>query len=614
VWLEHVVVVVVDADSNRSSTPRRGVFHHTRPATRTRHLTRDVTMSSSSAMTTAYSVMTASATTTVMEAALEPALKLLADHLIALDKRLHDARPSYVLIGAGVSATVAIQAFYYLLDLRKKCRTKGALWLFFESVKALPIVKGLIAAERGKMIAEMDVDMSKKLAKEPPRLTSLPAKGVSVDAVLLEAAQRKRKDLEWTPAGSLMSGAVYMADDDHFKMLSSVYASFAHSNPLHGDAFPAVVRMENEVVNMTATMLGCSPAGPNPNVCGLMTSGGTESILTAIRATRDYSRDVRGIKAPEMIVAISAHAAVYKAADYFGIELVRVGVDARFRMDVDAVRRAITGNTILIYASTPGYPHGAVDDVQALAAIAKKRKCCLHVDACLGGFVLPFASSIKPFDFRVDGVTSMSVDTHKYGLAQKGSSVVLYNSAALRQYQYTAVMDWSGGLYISPSQAGSRSGGLIAQTWAALMHMGREGYQRVADAVIAGARELRAGLSEIDGLKVLGEDVSMVVAWGSSDPALNIYTVNDVMVKKGWHLSVLQAPPALHMCLTSANVASVRQLCGDLAAAVKETRALGKGKVDGGKAPIYGLAGGLPDRGTVGDILKDVQDLMLKHV
>jgi sphinganine-1-phosphate aldolase len=315
-----------------------------------------------------------------------------------------------------------------------------------------------------------------------------------------------------------------------------------------------------------------------------------------------------------MIVAISAHAAVYKAADYFGIELVRVGVDENFRMDINAVRRAVNGNTILIYASTPGYPHGAVDDVQALAAIAKRRKCCLHVDACLGGFVLPFASSIKPFDFRVDGVTSMSVDTHKYGLAQKGSSVVLYNSAALRQYQYTAVMDWSGGLYISPSQAGSRSGGLIAQTWAALMRMGREGYQRVADDVIAGANELRAGLSEIDGLKVLGEDVSMVVAWGSSDPSLNIYTVNDVMVKKGWHLSVLQAPPALHMCLTSANVASVRQLCGDLAAAVKETRALGKGKVDGGKAPIYGLAGGLPDRGTVGDILKDVQDLMLKHV
>ena len=230
-------------------------------------------MSSSSAMTTAYSAMM----TIGMESALEPALKLLADHLIALDKRLHDARPSYVVIGAGVSATVAIQAFYYLLDLRKRCRTKGALWLFFESVKALPIVKGLIAAERGKMIAEMDADMSKKLAKEQPRLTSLPAKGMSVDAVLVEAAQRKRKDLEWTPTGSLMSGAVYMADDAHFKMLSSVYSSFAHSNPLHGDAFPAVVRMENEVVNMTATMLGCSPGGPNPNVCGLMTSGGTEA-------------------------------------------------------------------------------------------------------------------------------------------------------------------------------------------------------------------------------------------------------------------------------------------------------------------------------------------------
>ncbi len=235
--------------------------------------------------------------------------------------------------------------------------------------------------------------------------------------------------------------------------------------------------MEREVVAMTAAMLGGGPGGAR-SVCGCVTSGGTESILTAIRATRDFFADVRGISEPEMIVAVSAHAAVYKAAQYFNIRLVRVPVDANLQMDVAATRRAVTKNTILIYASAPGFPHGVVDDVVALSDVARAAGAGLHVDACLGGFVLPFAAKAgwrrgeglgRPFDFRVPGVTSMSADTHKYGLAQKGSSVLLYANPELRRYQYTAVTEWSGGLYISPSAPGSRPGGLIAQTWASLV-------------------------------------------------------------------------------------------------------------------------------------------------
>jgi sphinganine-1-phosphate aldolase len=459
---------------------------------------------------------------------------------------------------------------------------------------------------------------------------------------------------------------------------------YAHANPLHADAFPAVARMEAEIVAMTARMLGggeragasepsssekrkpvssssSSDVCVRSGVCGLTTSGGTESILTAIRATRDYMRETRGITKPEMIAATSAHAAVYKAAEYFGIRLLIAPVDEHYRMDVAATRRLITRNTILLYASAPGYPHGAMDPVEALGALAVRKKICLHVDACLGGFVMPFAGEageetlvaggeasgqrrssrrpaeafsgasngvahpreeseaspappIAPFDFRVPGVTSMSVDTHKYGLAQKGSSVVLYSSSALRQRQYTAVTNWSGGLYISPTQAGSRSGGLIAQTWAALVHMGREGYRRNAAAVLKAAVKLRRGIAAIEGLTLVGSDATMVVAWGSADPTLNVYVVNDVMTKKGWHLSVLHAPAALHMCLTPANVGAVDALLEDLRDAVGEARRAGGRGVDGGKAPIYGLAGGLPDRGVVGDILKDVQDLMLENI
>ena len=343
-------------------------------------------------------------------------------------------------------------------------------------------------------------------------------------------------------------------------------------------------------------------------------------------------RATRNITKPELIVATSAHAAVYKAAEYFDIVLVRVGVDpVTLKMDVTAVKKAITSNTIMIYASAPGYPHGAMDDVFELSKIAVKTKTFLHVDACLGGFVMPFAGEAmgegdksglnqetsSSFDFRLPGVTSMSIDTHKYGLAQKGSSVVLYSSSVLRQYQYTAVMDWSGGLYISPSQAGSRSGGLIAQTWAALMAVGREGYVKNARAILTGAKALRDGIDGIDGLEVMGDDVTMVVAWKSTHKDVPIYVLNDVMTTSGWHLSVLHAPPALHYCVTPANVKSVPKLVRELHSASEKVREMiqsGEKNVAGGKAPIYGLAGGLPDRGLIGDILKDVQDLMLKNV
>lgn len=537
---------------------------------------------------------------------------------LTMDDYLHETRPSHIVLGSAMASYFGLKFVFVGMDFYCQLRHRGVLRVFFEAAKSLPILKECVAREKAKLIAKLDADLRKKIAANPPRVAELPQNGLSCKEILSEADSRQARDTRQLMKASRMSGAVYMADQEHFDLLCSIYSSFVHANPLHADAFPSVARMEAEVVSMTASLLGgCSAT--NPDVCGLMTSGGTESILTAIRATRDYMRVTRHIRRPEMIVAVSAHAAVYKAAEYFNIQIVRVPVDKHFRMDVSATARAIGKNTILIYASAPGYPHGAIDPVEDLAALAKKRGVCLHVDACLGGFVLPFIpssnqSTLPLFDFRAPGVTSLSVDTHKYGLSQKGSSVVLYASSLLRQYQYTAVMDWSGGLYISPSQPGSRSGGLIAQTWASLLHLGRNGYQVIANRIFRAAVLLRDGISHIHGLQVLGSDVSMVVAWGSSDPLLDIYVVNDIMITKGWHLSVLHTPAALHMCITPANLECVSELLNDLKAAVDETRNSSDGEISGGKAPIYGLAGALPDRDLVGDILKDVQDLMLKHV
>lgn len=291
-------------------------------------------------------------------------------------------------------------------------------------------------------------------------------------------------------------------------------------------------------------------------------------------------------------------------------------IDQNGQMCVQAVRKAIGRNTVLIYSSAPTYPHGVVDPIDQLSDIALRHGCCLHVDACLGGFVLPFLNEVHEsqtpkFDFSLAGVTSMSVDTHKYGYAQKGSSVVLYSTNILRQFQYTSVADWSGGLYISPTPAGSRSGGLIAQTWAAMLHMGHDGYFQAAKDIFNGAIKLRRAIGSISGLELIGQHVTMIVAWRTTNGTGDIYVLNDILSSKGWRLAVLQNPSALHFCVTPANVSSIDDLIKDLRAAVELSRALKK--VPGGKAPIYGLAHGLPDRGVVKELLKDIQDLMLAN-
>jgi sphinganine-1-phosphate aldolase len=570
-----------------------------------------------------------------------------------VDVHLAHVPPHSIVLLTFFMAALVFKLFDSVSAWRRTVALQGGLRkAAFAAVRGLPGVSSLVAAEQGRVLRKLRSKESPEKAHGgsaasspmPPAITALPPKGLPDDDVLDLALDMAQRDVAWTPGQSRMSGSVYMHDARHFALLNRVYARFAHSNPLHGDIFAASGRMEREVVAMTAGLLGGGSRGGSPSVCGCVTSGGTESILTAIRTTRDFFAAHKGISSPEMVVAVSAHAAVYKAANYFNIKLVLVPVDAALQMDVAATRRAVTPNTVLIYASAPGFPHGVVDNIPALAAIATSAGCGLHVDACLGGFLLPFApkagwrscGQLPPWDFRVPGVTSMSVDTHKYGLAQKGSSVLLYANAELRRYQYTAVTEWSGGLYISPSTAGSRPGGLIAQTWASLMarlcivffclspvlrmltwtlpraqHMGEEGYVAAAKRVLSAADELAAGIARIPGLAVLGKH-TMVVAWKSTDSGVNIYSVNDVLTASGgWHLNALQRPAALHFCVTPANAEAVPQLLGDLAQAVAKVRAeKGKGG-KGGMAPVYGLAGSLPDRGAVGDILKLAQDVML---
>lgn len=482
----------------------------------------------------------------------------------------------------------------------------------------LPVLRSIVSHKQQEAIAKIREALLTSRKSEVPAdsILTLPKQGISAAQIKQRLGRRTAQDISFSEGDSRVSGTVYMAGAAHQVLLSEVYKRFTLTNPLHADVFPSVRKMEAEVVAMTASLLGGGPAG-DCNVCGSMTSGGTESILTAVKAMRDAMAARRKITEPEMVVGVSAHPAFIKAAEYFKIRLVRVNVDSEYRVTGAAVARAIGRNTILVVASAPGFPHGVMDRVQDIAKVCHRRAVPLHVDCCLGGFVLPFARElgypIPAFDFSVPGVTSMSADTHKFGQAHKGTSVVLFRDPSIRRFQYTSVTDWTGGLYISPGFAGSRSGALIATAWAALVHLGREGFLEATAALMNNAARFIEGVGNIKCLEVIGKPDMCVVAFRSTRKDVDIYRVNDLMAARGWSLNALQRPASLHICFTPAHGAGVvDELLRDLEECVAGVLSHPEGVGGESMAPLYGMAGVVPDRRIVGNFLAAIQDTLLE--
>ncbi|HUC36743.1 MAG TPA: aminotransferase class V-fold PLP-dependent enzyme [Acidimicrobiales bacterium] len=408
------------------------------------------------------------------------------------------------------------------------------------------------------------------------------------------------------------SGAVYHGAKEHIEFLNEVYAINSQANPLHPELWPSAVKYESEIVAMTCAMLGGGDEGL-PSVCGTVSSGGTESILLAMRTYRDRARETRRITEPEMVVPVSAHAAFDKASHYFGIRLVPVPLGPDWRADVRAASAAINSKTIVVVGSAPGFPHGVIDPIPELAELARSRGVGFHVDCCLGGFLLPWAEKlgypVPTFDFRLEGVTSMSADTHKFGYAAKGASVVLYRDRDLRQYQYYRTATWMGGLYYSPTFAGSRSGAISAECWAAMLSFGEEGYMLAAKAILETAAVIRSGIEAMGDLYVLGDPL-WVIAFASD--TLDVYAVVDQMSHRGWSLNGLQTPPAAHICVTlrHAQPGVAQRFLADLQDSVAEVRKAPE--VSGSMAPIYGMAGAVKTRGTVEELLARYGDVQFK--
>lgn len=432
---------------------------------------------------------------------------------------------------------------------------------------------------------------------------TLPAAGRPKEELIAAMRRLASRDADWR-SGRTWS-LVYYAGDELTEFAKQAYMMFFSENALNPMAFPSLKRFEAEVVAMTAGLLG-GDAG----VVGNMTSGGSESLLMAVKTARDWARAHRPeVTTPEMVLPASAHPALLKAAHYFGVKAVRTEVGPDFRADVEATRRAITDNTVLMVGSAPSYPHGVIDPIKEMAALAAERNILFHVDSCLGGFLLPFARRlgypVPDFDFSVPGVTSISADVHKYGFSAKGASVILYRNADIRKYQYFTTADWSGGLYGSPTMTGTRPGGAIAAAWAVMNYLGEQGYLRLAETTLRTARALMDGVNSVPGLYVLGQPDMSVFAFASD--TIDVYVLADLMDAKGWHLDRQQLPPCLHLMVTPAHARVVDAFLADLREAAAKAASGQVGETPG-MAAMYGAIARMPERGFVNDFLVGLLD------
>ena len=485
----------------------------------------------------------------------------------------------------------------------------------FKCIKPIPMVKNRIQREYNGIMKELE-SVVKPYKDSSTNFLQIPEAGINSADILYEMEKLESKEASKWKHG-FVSGAVYHGDDDHIGFLNKVYAINSQSNPLHSDVFPSSAKYESEVVSMTAHMLKPEdknrPSDPDQDICGVVTSGGTESILLAMKTYRDWAHDQKGINKPEMIIPSTAHAAFDKASQYFNVKCIRIPVDNNYRADVTATRKAITRNTIVIVGSAPSFPHGIIDPIEELSELAIESKAGFHTDACLGGFILPWAKKlgydIPPFDFTLPGVTSISADTHKYGYAPKGTSVILYRGFELRHYQYYKTTEWPGGLYCSPTFAGSRPGALSAGCWATMVAMGANGYLEATKRILQTASTIKTGINQISDLYTLGDPL-WVIAFGSN--VVDIYKVIEFMSDKGWNLNALHKPSCAHICVTLRHTQPEvsKRFVDDLKSAVEHVKQNPDEK--GSMAPVYGMAAKLPVRGIVGDLLERYMDLLYK--
>lgn len=472
----------------------------------------------------------------------------------------------------------------------------------------IPFVRAEIEKEYEKVMGDLE-RTARPYRDRVAAQADLPLQGRNRSDILQELQTLQEEEAPRWKDG-FVSGGVYHGDPEHVAFLNAVYALASQSNPLHSDIWPSIAKLEAEIVSMTARQMGGSASN---EVCGTISSGGTESILLAMKTYRDRARAERGITKPELVLPITAHVAFDKACQYFGIKAIRTPVGSDGRALVAEAKAALTRNTVAMVGSAPCFPYGVIDPIEELSELARARGIGFHTDACLGGFVLPFAQKlgyeVPGWNFSLPGVTSISTDPHKFGYAAKGVSVVLYRDHALRRHQYYTTTEWPGGMYFSPSLAGSRSGGVSAACWAAMVSLGEEGYMQSTRAIVETASRIKAGIRAMPELELVGDSL-FIPTFRSS--VLDVYRILDFLTKRHWNLSGLHRPPAVHLCVTLRHTQPgvAERLISDLGEAVAHVKSTPAEK--GGMAPVYGMANALPMRGVVSELLKRYMDVLYR--
>ena len=475
----------------------------------------------------------------------------------------------------------------------------------------------------------------------------LPARSQSKQAVLDTMKAARDHDVHWRE-GRVFS-LVFNAGDEVSDMLKEAYNLYFSENGLNPTAFPSLKKFETEVVSMVASLLH-----GDDDVVGNMTTGGTESLLMAVKTARDYARAVRKISKPEIVLPLTAHPAFEKAAEYFDVKLVHVLTREDFRADVSAMEAAITPNTIMLVGSAPSYPQGVVDPIAELAQVARAARCaaarrcvCGRHAAALRAQARLSHSRLSILPFRAS--RRCRADLHKYGYAAKGASVILYRNSALRRHMFFSYINWSGGVYVSPTMTGTRPGGPIAAAWAIMNFLGEEGYLKLADVVMQTVRKIREGIAALPEVRVLGNPDMSVLAIASDK--LDVYQIGDELTARGWHLDRQQFPPSLHMTIVPAHALVVDQFLIDLKAAIEAAKKPSVRKVTNRfmvsaanrlvkllpeewaskltaksssflgasgeglpqrSAAMYGLIGTLPNRGDLNELVIDLLDQLTK--
>jgi glutamate/tyrosine decarboxylase-like PLP-dependent enzyme len=406
----------------------------------------------------------------------------------------------------------------------------------------------------------------------------IPARGLGKESVLKRLEAFRAGDMPWRDGRTW--AYVYDPGPEAEAVIKAAYTMYLSENGLDPTVFPSVLRLENEVVAMAAAHLG-----GDENVAGNFTSGGTESIMLAVKTARDYARAKRPeIREPEMVLPTTAHAAFHKAGHYLCVKPVLADVDPRtFKADAAKMRRAITPNTILLVGSAVSYAHGVVDPIAEIGELALEKNLLLHVDACMGGFLLPYfrrlGAPVPAFDFSVPGVTSISMDLHKYAFAAKGASTMLYRSAELRKYQIYACSNWTGYTVVNPTVQSTKSAGPVAAAWAVLNYFGDEGYLEIARQVLDATRRIADAIDAMEDLRLLGRPEMNLVAFTSD--TVSVFHVIDEMKQRGWYiqpqLAYGDSKENIHLSINPASVRWVDAMIADLSECVAKAKEMKSG-------------------------------------